>query len=132
MTLHEVLKLPMIGVYRENSKHAMTLDSWCGSSLVYLELKSLMSSISLTTLKNKSEIINYLNSGTMMLSMQLEEYDCFTHDLIDTSCSMLTDGVYRWMSSLSYYVDQYNLVLPKDFVSRALSHNTITYSEKVE
>lgn len=79
---------------------------------------------------NKIKIIEYLNSGTVVLAATSTENDIFTGEIIAPTRCILTDGEFSWPNSLGYYVDKYNLQVPKELEDKILNlltreqHNT--------
>lgn len=69
------------------------------------------------------EIIDYLNHGDLVLSSPSCAIDVFTGVRIGETECILTDGEFSWMSTLSYYVQKYNLQIPKELEEKILSKN---------
>ena len=66
-------------------------------------------------------IVKYLRSGKKTYAATSTAYDFFTGKAIkDEKCDM-TDGKFTWNTTLAYYVENYNLRLPKDFEEHVLS-----------
>lgn len=67
--------------------------------------------------KDKSLIIHYLRNGIVDLVRVSRARDVFTHDIIQAEVLVMHDsgGKYEWSNLLAYYVDKYNLRLPKEF-----------------
>lgn len=71
---------------------------------------------------SKEVIIDFLlNAGTVDLATSANAVDVFTGDPIPIRDNTRTDGVYSWGEDLAYYVDQYNLRLPEEFVQHILA-----------
>lgn len=68
---------------------------------------------------NSNTIAEYLDNGKVLLVSPGCERDIFTNEKIATAC-IKTDGEYTWIGSLSYYVKEYNLRLPKEFERKAI------------
>jgi len=69
---------------------------------------------------HQETIVNYLRSGEMdMFSLQLPK-DVFTGQRIPGEKLGMNDGVYTWWNTLAYYVEKYNLRLPKNFEEHVL------------
>ena len=60
-------------------------------------------------------ISDYLRKGTIVLAQLSRNKDIFTGELIDTEVLVMTDGEHYWCNQLAYYVDKYNLRLPREF-----------------
>ena len=73
---------------------------------------------------NKAKIINYLDSGICVASCT-----GVSEDVIEPKNGIigvpdaLTDGKYQWYADLSYYVKNYNLELPDEFIKNMISNN---------
>ena len=68
----------------------------------------------------KEKIVKYLTSGEVdMASLELPK-DVFTGERIRMEKLGMNDGVYMWWNTLAYYVEKYNLRLPKDFEEHIL------------
>lgn len=65
----------------------------------------------------QDEIVAYLKSGVVYGAKPEIMHDNFTHEKIPYESLVMTDGHYRWSSELLYYVEKYNMMLPKEFVS---------------
>ena len=46
--------------------------------------------------------------------------DVFTGDQISNEMIGMNDGEYTWFNTLAYYVEKYNLRLPKEFEDKIL------------
>ena len=68
----------------------------------------------------KEKIVKYLTSGKIdWASLELPK-DVFTGERIRMEKLGMNDGVYTWWNTLAYYVEKYNLRLPKDFEEHIL------------
>lgn len=68
----------------------------------------------------KEKVIEYLTNGTMdMISLQIPK-DVITGERIPMEKIGMNDGEYTWFNTLAYYVDKYNLRLPKEFEEKIL------------
>ena len=68
-------------------------------------------------------IIDYLKNGKKTYAKAARANDVFTGEAIDVDEYVgMTDGEYSWNSVLSYYVEKYNLRLPKDFEAKVLNN----------
>ena len=73
--------------------------------------------------ENQDRIIDYLKKGTVTVVATRYDKDVFSGETIlplQTSCH-LTDGEYIWSSDLAYYVEKYNVRLPKEVENRMLA-----------
>lgn len=62
-------------------------------------------------------IINYIISGEVLIVSPGVVYDVFdTSKLIDGGPYLLTDGEYVWLKELAYYIGQYHIKLPYEFI----------------
>lgn len=67
--------------------------------------------------ENKDLIVNFLNNGIIDLAQLSREKDVFTGQVIPDEVLVMHDSgeKYEWSNLLAYYVDKYNLRLPKEF-----------------
>ncbi len=71
--------------------------------------------------EGKQEVIDYLkHGGTEVLYSMVSEKDVFTGNNIKLPDVGRSDEKYTWWTSLAYYVDKYNLRLPKEFEEYAI------------
>ena len=68
-----------------------------------------------------NKLIKYLNNGEVKLASPERAIDVISGDRISQTNSILTDGEYSWPSSLAYYVEKYNLRLPKEFEEKIMN-----------
>lgn len=64
---------------------------------------------------NKQEVVGYLRSGVSLILSPGRDEDVFDPSKYAGSASVLTDGVYAWQKTLSYYVDTYDVELSAEF-----------------
>lgn len=64
------------------------------------------------------QIIEYLENGKVILASPSRSIDVFSGEMINQTECILTDGDFSWSNSLSYYVQKYNLQLPKEFINK--------------
>lgn len=69
-----------------------------------------------------NEIILYLNNGELVLASPSSAVDVFSGERIGHTNCILTDGEYSWSNSLGYYIQKYNLQIPKEFEDKILSN----------
>ena len=72
---------------------------------------------------HKDKIIHYLLDGEIEAAKVSRDRDIFTGKLIPTEVLIMSDGTFLWCNVLAYYIDKYNLRLPKDFEEHILSHS---------
>lgn len=85
---------------------------------------SLKACISDKPYENELEIVKYLQSGICIAACPGLVYD--VHDkskLIDGGPHILTDGVWVWPRDLVYYVEQYHVILPYNFINHLKLNN---------
>lgn len=66
------------------------------------------------------KILAYLNNGEVVLASPSCAVDVFSGERINQTNCILTDGEYSWSNSLGYYVQKYNLQIPKEFEQKML------------
>ena len=70
---------------------------------------------------HKEEIIRYLLNGEVyFISLSLPK-DVFTGERIPMSDRVMQDGDYYWPILLAWYVEKYNVRLPREFEEHILS-----------
>ncbi len=72
---------------------------------------------------DKDRIIHYLLNGEEICTRMSYPKDIFTGKLFLVPCTIMCDEKYSWSTELTYYIDKYNLRLPKDFEEHILSHS---------
>jgi hypothetical protein len=70
----------------------------------------------------KNDVIHFLKNGTVDLARVSKAKDVFTGAFIPTEVLVMHNGDFCWSNTLAYYVEKYNLRLPKDFESHILSN----------
>ncbi|MCD8026151.1 MAG: hypothetical protein LUF33_04270, partial [Clostridiales bacterium] len=65
---------------------------------------------------DKAKVIDYLSKGKKEAICPKEVFDAITKNKLSSSFSVYTDGEYVWKSDLEYYIKNYNLILPDDFI----------------
>lgn len=73
--------------------------------------------------KNKREIVRYLSNGNVELARASRTRDIFTGEFIPAEVLVMRDGEFYWSNELAWYVEKYNLRLPKDFESHILQNS---------
>ena len=84
-------------------------------------LPSMKDSFSEIPYEGKDLIVKYLDNGRKTAAAVGRAKDAFTGEEIPGEYYMMTDGEYSWISSLSYYVEKYNLRLPQIFEEKVMS-----------
>jgi hypothetical protein len=67
-------------------------------------------------LQDEDNLLEYLNSGLVFVLSPGIERDVFLPDKIIGSITIRTDGIWAWPESLMYYLKNYHIILPEDFV----------------
>ncbi|MEV5803307.1 hypothetical protein [Streptomyces collinus] len=69
------------------------------------------------------DVVSYLKSGYPILDVMELTTDVIGGAFrVPGGSSVLTDGQYVWREDLAWYVEQYNIDLPRDFLETARSH----------
>lgn len=74
----------------------------------------------------KDKIVSYLrHNGTATLASTAPLRDRFTSEHMkgEYELTLYNDGKFSWWSDLAYYVEKYNLRLPKEFEDHVLSQD---------
>ena len=71
----------------------------------------------------KDKIVNFLTKGEQLFAKLGHDVDVFSGETIPISPVVLQAGGFEWPAILAYYVDKYNLRLPKDFEDYILNNN---------
>lgn len=83
-------------------------------------LPSIKESFSAEPYPEKNAIISYLRHGKKTYASTRVPMDVISNDVIPGEEYGVTDGEYSWLSTLPYYVEKYNLRLPKEFEKKVL------------
>lgn len=70
---------------------------------------------------NKEKILVYLKRGQVHMATAGKIEDVFTGEKTGMMLVYRNDGKYSWSSKMVYYVDKYNLRLPKEFEDHVLN-----------
>ena len=70
---------------------------------------------------HKEEIIQYLLNGIIKFYRLSRVKDVFTGEYIPREVCVMHDGDYCWSNVLAWYVDKYNVRLPREFEEHILS-----------
>lgn len=74
------------------------------------------------TYEGQDKIIKYLrNNGKCSAASPGVVRDVFTGEYVNIPLRFYNDGVYSWTSALAYYIEKYNLRLPKEFEEYVLN-----------
>lgn len=65
-------------------------------------------------------VARYLRTATVDMVRVAIPKDVFTGETINMEMLGMNDGEYTWFNTLAYYVEKYNLRLPKDFEDKVL------------
>lgn len=68
-----------------------------------------------------NKIITYLNNGEIVLASTASAVDVFSGERINQTNCILTDGEYSWSNSLGYYIQKYNLQIPKELENKIIN-----------
>ena len=72
--------------------------------------------------EGQGKIIYYLKHGKRDMISDKVPRDVFTGEVILMPLIRMNDGEFSWFMPLAYYVEHYNLRLPKEFEERILRH----------
>lgn len=64
----------------------------------------------------RKKAIKYLRSGRAIVLSLGAAYDIFDESKIAGTPSIFTDGIWAWKNSIIYYLENYNLELPNEFL----------------
>ena len=67
---------------------------------------------------DKDIIVRYLRGNKKQAVCFKYVYDCISGKQISSGFQVRTDGEYIWCDFLAYYVEKYNINLPKDFIKK--------------
>ena len=71
-------------------------------------------------IENKDKILSYMKGCKVTSASPTILTDVISGKRMPFPLTCMTDGKYAWRSDLIYYVENYNLLLPSDFVDHAL------------
>lgn len=72
---------------------------------------------------HKNDVLKFLMGGTVEVARVSRAKDIFSGDTIPAEVLVMHDGDFYWSNILAWYVDKYNLRLPKDFEAHILRNN---------
>lgn len=75
----------------------------------------------LYTKKEKEEVLKYLRNGEVVLAAPSVLTDVFTGKKTGQNDYTMTDGDVYWPSILAYYVEKYEVCIPKDFKEKIMA-----------
>ena len=81
---------------------------------------SIKENISAVADANKAKVLKHLTSATAIASIAGTAKDVFTGETIGGEWVLLSDGKYEWTSDIVYYYENYDLILPDDFIGHVL------------
>jgi hypothetical protein len=94
---------------------------------------SLKQSISSSQHPEKQKIINYLRSGICFIFSPGLVTDVLSEsEEIISSLRILSDGTWAWPNCLIYYVDEYNVNLPDEFIDFMKNRNWMINSNEID
>lgn len=69
-------------------------------------------------------LASYLESGSLLAVTGKNVFDVLAEkQVVAGRLALITDGAWLWPADLSYYVRNYNILLPEDFVEYASERN---------
>lgn len=71
---------------------------------------------------HKEDVLRFLRSGTVDFARASRAKDVFSGDTIPTEVLVMHDGDFFWSNTLAWYVEKYNLRLPRNFEKHILSN----------
>lgn len=74
--------------------------------------------------ESKATILAYLNSGKVHMVTASLFKDVITGKRTNRELVYMDDGKYSWSSKVPYYVEKYNLRLPKEFEDYVVKKNS--------
>lgn len=69
----------------------------------------------------QQKIIQYLKNGTKDMVSARIPIDVITGEPIKMNMIGMNDGEFTWWNTLAYYVEKYNLRLPKNFEEKVIN-----------
>ena len=81
----------------------------------------------------EEKIIEYLNNGLVLIGSPGPVKDVLNDSKnFVGSMHILTDGLWAWPSVLKYYVKEYHIKLPEEFINHMLERNWIIKKDEVD
>ncbi|RPI93030.1 MAG: hypothetical protein EHM40_11180 [Chloroflexi bacterium] len=78
-----------------------------------------------TALPDETKVLQYLKSATVFIVSPGIENDILAPENIVGTLAILTDGVWAWPESLSYYLENYHVVLLEEFLRHVQNRNYV-------
>ncbi len=72
------------------------------------------------SIRDKKMIVSYLREGATIGAYAGIAKDVITGKAIPGEWTLKSDGVYKWSTDTIFYVENYNLKLPDDFIEHVL------------
>lgn len=69
----------------------------------------------------KDLILDYMKKCKTTSSAPAIIHDVISNQKVDIPLECKTDGIYGWRTDIIYYIEQYDLKLPDDFISHVLA-----------
>lgn len=86
--------------------------------------KSIRDSFQNSKYENQDLILEYLKNGRIIARLPISSYDITTDAKIHDYKLLITDDKYLWNSELIYYIEKYNLRLPKEFEEKIIHQSS--------
>ena len=84
------------------------------------DFPSIKATLSKEAYAHKNNIVQFLQNGEIELVRMSRAKDVFTGETIPYEVAVMHDGDFWWSSEIAWYVEKYNLRLPKDFEKHIL------------
>ena len=105
------MKVKTVGYFKEMSE-------------VKPDAESIFEFINKGKTENKEDICNYLDSGVALIIVPAVTEDVINPEKGNAGvASEYTDGTWLWRGDLSYYVRNYNIKLPEEFLETMKKNN---------
>ncbi|MCC8247654.1 hypothetical protein [Saccharothrix luteola] len=70
----------------------------------------------------QGRIVSYLRRGSILAVTTKDAFDVLSNSKVNAGrLAMMTDGDWLWPADLPYYVEHYNVLLPREFTDHAAS-----------
>ena len=83
----------------------------------YPECESIKDSVSNNKLANQADIIDYLAAGHVLIASGGLAADYFNETANSGYPHIITDGAWVWPGTLAYYIENYHVGLPDEFIN---------------
>lgn len=105
-------KLKPVGIYREMYRTPRT------------ELPSLEESYTRRVIGDRSSVVEYMRAGTPVFDVMEDVVDLVgRREWIRSGPSLLSDGVWVWRVDSAYYLQNYSLDMPDEFLEHVRQRN---------